>query len=109
MRRNTVLLGLRDRLPQLDAPDSDPFRALPAGAKFKPSIALFGREVIWKSSLTTSAKPDGVGAASRSWIAKGEQSGLLTHIATTGGGSLSTRMKSGVRFWNWKGRFVSTY
>jgi hypothetical protein len=44
MRRNTVLLGLRDRLPQLNAPDSDPFRALPAGTKFKPSIALFGRE-----------------------------------------------------------------
>jgi hypothetical protein len=59
------LLGLRDRLPQLDAPDSDPFRALPTGAKFKPSIALFGREVIWKSSLTISAKPVGVGPVSQ--------------------------------------------
>jgi hypothetical protein len=39
------LLGLRDR-PQLQAPDSDPFRALPAWAKSKPSAVLCAREVI---------------------------------------------------------------
>src|SRR5262245_11376192 len=83
MKRNTVLLGLRDRLPKLHTPDSDPFRALPAWAKFKPSIALSGREVIGKSSQTISAKPDGVGAACQLWMATGGQSGLLTRIART--------------------------
>jgi hypothetical protein len=34
-----------------------------------------------KSSPTISAKPGGVGVVSQPWIAKGEQSGLLTHIA----------------------------
>jgi len=46
-------------VPQLHAPDSDPPKALLAGAKSKPSIAPSGREVIWKSSLTISAKPVG--------------------------------------------------
>src|SRR5262245_28877491 len=45
MRRNTVLLGLRERLPNYTRPDSDPFWALLAWAKSKPSIALSGREV----------------------------------------------------------------
>jgi hypothetical protein len=35
-------------------------------------------------SLTISAKPDGVGAASQRLIPTGERSGLLTHIAATG-------------------------
>ena len=48
------MLGLRDR-PQLDALDSDPFRALLVWAKSKPSIAPSGREVIG-----ISAKPIGV-------------------------------------------------
>jgi hypothetical protein len=30
------------------------------------------------------------------------KSGLLMHIATTGGASLCGRMKSSARFWNWK-------
>jgi len=33
---------------------------------------------------------------------------LLTRIATMESGSLCTPMKSGLRFWNWKGQFVST-
>jgi hypothetical protein len=36
-----------------------------------------------KSSLTISAKPDGVGAVSRRLIPRGERTGLLTHIGTT--------------------------
>jgi hypothetical protein len=40
---------------------------------------------------------------------KGERSGLLTHIAMMENGSLCAPMKSGLRFWNWKGRFVSSY
>jgi hypothetical protein len=35
--------------------------------------------------LTVSAKPVGVGAVSQRLIPTGEQSGLLTHIATTEG------------------------
>jgi hypothetical protein len=50
-----------------------------------------------------------VWAVFQPWIGKVEQSGLLTHIATMDGGSLCTLMKSGLRFWNWKGRFASTY
>jgi hypothetical protein len=42
--------------------------------------AAFG---IGKSSLTISARLDGVGAASQRLIPTGERSGLLTHIATT--------------------------
>jgi hypothetical protein len=38
--------------------------------------------------------PVGVGAASQRLILAGERSGLLTRIATTGSGSLCTRMKS---------------
>jgi len=53
--------------------------------------------------------PDGVGAACQRLIAKGEPSGLLTRTATTEGALLCMPMKSGLRFWNWKGRFVSTY
>jgi hypothetical protein len=37
----------------------------------------------------------------------GEQSGLLTHIAVTGGGSLCVWMKSSARFWNSKRRFAA--
>jgi len=45
VRRNIHgLLGLRDRAPQLHAPISDAFRALPAGAKSKPSIVFCARE-----------------------------------------------------------------
>jgi hypothetical protein len=47
-----------------------------------------------RSSLTISAKPVGVGAASQRLIPTGEPSGLLTRIATTDSGSLSVRMKS---------------
>jgi hypothetical protein len=47
-----------------------------------------------KSSLTISAKPDGAWAGSQPWIAKGEQSGLLTRIAATESSSLFVRMKS---------------
>src|SRR5262249_48488125 len=45
-----------------------------------------------------------VGASSQSWMRRGEQSLLLTHIAATGSGSLCGRMKNSLRFWNWKGR-----
>ena len=44
-------------------------------------------------SLTISAKPDGVGAASQLSIQRGERSGLLTRIATESV-SLFTPMKS---------------
>jgi hypothetical protein len=47
-----------------------------------------------KSSLTISAKQDGVGAASQRLIPTGERSSLLTHIATTESVSLCERMKS---------------
>ena len=49
-----------------------------------------------KSSPTFSAKPLGLGAACQPWIAKGEQSGLLTHIAATESVSLvaSRRLKT---------------
>jgi hypothetical protein len=40
---------------------------------------------------------------------KGEQSELLTHIATTVNASLYTPMKSLLPSWNWKERFVSAY
>ena len=36
-----------------------------------------------KSLPTVFAKPDGACAGSQPWIPTGEQSGLLTHIATT--------------------------
>jgi hypothetical protein len=39
---------------------------------------------VLRPSLTISAKPDGVGAAFQRWTRRGEQSGLLTRIATTG-------------------------
>jgi hypothetical protein len=45
-------------------------------------------------------KPDGVGAAFQPMIVKGEQSGLLTHIATTESVSLCARTRSLLRFWN---------
>jgi hypothetical protein len=40
-----------------------------------------------------------------SWIAKGEQFGLLTHIATTESVTLSVLLKSSLRFWKWNRRF----
>ena len=43
---------------------------------------------------TNSAKRDGVGAAYQLLIRRGEQSGLLTNIATTEHVSLCVRMKS---------------
>src|SRR5262249_1358173 len=46
------------------------------------------------SSLTISAKPDGVGARCQLWIIRGEQSGLQTRIAATKSVSLCVRMKS---------------
>ena len=45
----------------------------------------------------------GAWAGSQPLILKAELSGLLTHIAATEGGSLSMRMISGLRLWNWKG------
>ena len=51
-----------------------------------------------KSSLSISAKPGGVGAASLLWIAKGEQSGLRTRSVLTESGSLCVRTKSSTRF-----------
>jgi hypothetical protein len=52
------------------------------------------REGPGKSSLTISAKPDGVGAALQLLILRGEQSGLLTRIVTTESVSLCTPMKN---------------
>jgi hypothetical protein len=69
-------------VPQLHAPDSDPPKALLAGAKSKPSIAPSGREVIWKSSLTILAKPDGASAGYQPSTLTDKQSSLLTPIAT---------------------------
>jgi hypothetical protein len=46
-----------------------------------------------KSLLTISPKPDRVGAACQPWILTGEQSGLLTRIATESV-LLCARMKS---------------
>jgi hypothetical protein len=39
----------------------------------------------------------------------GNESALLTRIAAMEGVSLCVPMKYWLRFWNWKGRFVSTY
>ena len=44
-------------------------------------------------ALTISAKPVGVGVVFQPWIARGERSGLLTHIATMDSGSLYTPRK----------------
>ena len=63
----------------------------------------------WEASLTTSAKPGGVGAASQRLIPTDEQSGLQTHIATRESASLCVQMISSLPFWSWKGRFVCTY
>jgi len=38
----------------------------------------------WEIVADNLNKADGVGAASQPWILRGEQSGLLTHIATDG-------------------------
>jgi len=46
-----------------------------------------------RSSLTISAKPVGVGVVSQLWIAKAEQSGLLTRIATIESVSLRVPIK----------------
>jgi hypothetical protein len=80
-------------VPQLHAPDSDPPKALLAGAKSKPSIPLSGREVIWKSLVKSQQVPFDLGAVFQPWILAGEQSGLLTRTATTEGGSLCTPTK----------------
>jgi hypothetical protein len=40
---------------------------------------------------------------------KGARSSLQTRIVAMESGSLCTPMKSWLRFWNWKGRFASTY
>jgi hypothetical protein len=48
----------------------------------------------WKSLLTISAKPVGVGAGFQRLIPTGERSGLLTRIATMESGLLCTQMKS---------------
>jgi hypothetical protein len=47
----------------------------------------------WEISLTISAKPVGVGAASQYWIFTVEQFSLLMHIAATVNASLFARMK----------------
>jgi hypothetical protein len=47
-----------------------------------------------RSSLTISAKLDGVGAACQPSIIRGEQSGLPTRIAATESASLCEPMKS---------------
>jgi len=55
------------------------------------------RRVNWKigkSSLTISAKPDGVGAGCQAWIPTGERSGLLTHTAMTASVTLCEQMKA---------------
>jgi hypothetical protein len=52
------------------------------------------REVLGNHRPTISAKPVGVGAALQLWIATGEQSLLLMHIAMTVTVSLCVRMKS---------------
>ena len=46
MRRNTVLLGLRDRLPNYTRQIQIRFGRYQLGQNFKPSIALSGRELI---------------------------------------------------------------
>jgi hypothetical protein len=58
--------------------------------KNEPRCAASGRE----SSLTISAKPVGVGAACQRLIPTGEQSSLLTRIATMENALLCVRMKS---------------
>jgi len=62
-----------------------------------------------QSAYNLTQAPYGVWAASQPWIPTGEQSGLQTHTVTTGSGSLCEPLKSSLRFWNWNGRFVSTY
>jgi hypothetical protein len=51
-------------------------------------------ELLGNQSLTISAKPVGVGAASQQWIPAGEECGLRTHIAITESVSLCGQMKS---------------
>jgi hypothetical protein len=63
----------------------------------------------WEIIADNLSKAAWSGAASQPLIVKGGQSGLQTRIATTVGASLCARMESSARFWNWKGRFVSTY
>jgi hypothetical protein len=43
------------------------------------------------------------------WIREAAQSGLPTHIAAMESPTLCVPMTSSLRFWNWNGRFVSTY
>jgi len=69
----------------------------------------FAINISSSKSVTISVRPDGVGAVFQPSIVTGEQFGLLTRIATMDSGSLCTPMKSGLRFWNWKGQFVSGY
>jgi hypothetical protein len=42
-------------------------------------------------------------------ILSNEQSGLLTRIEATEGGSLCERLKSSLRLWNCKGRYTSSW
>ncbi len=63
-------------------------------AVLRKGATLVGNLKDWGSSLSISAKPAGVGAASQRLIPTGERSGLQTHIATMESVSLCTRMKS---------------
>jgi len=57
-------------------------------------LACFSLVGLKVSLRRFSARPVGVGAASQRWILAGEQSSLLTRIATTENISLFARMKS---------------
>jgi hypothetical protein len=48
----------------------------------------------WEIIADNLKKRVGVGATFQRWIVKGEQSGLLTHIAATESVSLSVRMRN---------------
>jgi hypothetical protein len=64
---------------------------MPSGAN-PPMNTSFDNAASY-SSLTISAKPVGVGAASQPWIPARVRSSLLTRIAVTESGSLCGRMK----------------
>jgi hypothetical protein len=63
----------------------------------------------WEIIADNLSKPDGVGAAFRPLIVRGGQSGLLTRIAMMESVTSYAQIKNSLRFWNWKGRFVSAY
>ena len=79
------------------------FLIIPLWRRWRPRLLLPGKNNLLKKRLAAAW------VSSQSLIPRGEQSGLLTPIAATETGSLYRPMKSCLRFWSWKGRFVSTY